>query len=87
MPWKSRAALENHFRRYGKAGLLRDGGRNTVVRCRLAALASPVASVIVKHLKHDPELGFNEWASLRFLWPDVGDLLPNGPALSPIALG
>ncbi|MGH2350545.1 MAG: phosphotransferase family protein, partial [Chloroflexota bacterium] len=58
--------------------LVRDGGRNVVVRCRLETPVAGVASVVVKQMKDGTTLGFTDWMCLRYLsgTPGTAGLVP-----------
>jgi hypothetical protein len=58
--------------------LLKNDTRCAVIRCRVAAPQTDIASVIIKHIRKQPQLGFSAWASLAFCAdiPAVYHLVP-----------
>ena len=64
------------------AALVRMGGRNVVVRCGIEGAPDGMRSVIAKQLLPGQDLGFTDWACLRFL---LG--VPGAAQLAPVVLG
>ena len=62
--------------------LIREGGRNLVVRCGMEDAPDGSRSVIAKQFLPGQDLGFTDWACLRFL---LG--VPGADHLAPVVLG